>query len=63
MLLLAGKEDNMTPFQPAGSGVGFAQIEAMLPQATMTVLPDCGHYLVIEQPEAAVKAIVAFLKG
>jgi pimeloyl-ACP methyl ester carboxylesterase len=63
VLLLAGKEDNMTPFHPAESGVGFAQIEAMLPQATMTVLPDCGHYLVIEQPEAAVKAIVGFLKG
>jgi 3-oxoadipate enol-lactonase len=63
VLLLAGQEDNMTPFHPAESGVGFAQIEKMLPHATMKVLPDCGHYLVIEQPKAAVDAIVAFLKG
>ena len=61
MLLLAGEEDNMTPFSPTSSGVGFAQIEAMLPQAKMAVLKDCGHYLVIEQPEAAVEQIVAFL--
>jgi pimeloyl-ACP methyl ester carboxylesterase len=61
VLLLAGAEDNMTPFSPTSSGVGFAQIEAMLPKAELAVLPDCGHYLVIEQPEAAVEQIVAFL--
>ena len=61
VLLLAGQEDNMTPFHPAASGVGFAQIEAMLPQAKLAVLPDCGHYLVIEQPEAAVEKIREFL--
>ena len=61
VLLLAGAEDNMTPFSPTSSGVGFAGIEAMLPKAKLAVLPDCGHYLVIEQPEAAVEQIVAFL--
>lgn len=62
VLLLAGQEDNMTPFRPAASGVGFAQVEAMLPNAKLAVLPDCGHYLVIEQPESAVEQIVAFLR-
>jgi 3-oxoadipate enol-lactonase len=61
-LLLAGAEDNMTPFKPSDSGVGFAQIEKMLPDCELKVLPDCGHYLVIEQPEQAAGLIADFLK-
>jgi pimeloyl-ACP methyl ester carboxylesterase len=61
-LLLAGQEDNMTPFKPADSGVGFAQIKVMRPQWQLEVLPECGHYLVIEQPEKANQMIVDFLK-
>jgi pimeloyl-ACP methyl ester carboxylesterase len=60
-LLLAGAEDNMTPLAPAASGVGFSRIETMLPSAELRVIPDCGHYLVIEQPELARDAIVEFL--
>ena len=60
-LLLAGAEDNMTPFNPAPSGVGFSTIEQLLPDCELHVLPDCGHYLVIEQPEAATKLAVEFL--
>jgi 3-oxoadipate enol-lactonase len=62
-LLLAGQEDNMTPFSPSDSGVGFSQITMMLPTAELVVLPDCGHYLVIEQPEKAAEKIVAFISG
>jgi len=61
-LLLAGQEDNMTPFKPADSGVGFFQIKDLMPTARLTVLPDCGHYLVIEQPERAAREIVAFIE-
>lgn len=61
-LLLAGAEDNMTPFKPSDSGVGFVHIEKMLPRCELAVLPDCGHYLVIEQPEAASVRIAEFLK-
>ena len=50
----------MTPFSPAGSGVGFSTIKDQIPDAKMVVLPDCGHYLVIEQPEAACERIVKF---
>ena len=61
-LLLAGAEDNMTPFQPAASGVGLAQIKDLIPESRLEVLPDCGHYLVIEQPERATACIVDFIR-
>ena len=60
-LLLAGREDNMTPFTPADSGVGFVHIQKMLAHCETEVLPECGHYLVIEQPQRATERIVEFL--
>lgn len=60
-LLLAGAEDNMTPFNPAPSGCGFATIERVIPGAELHVLDDCGHYLVLEQPERATQLIVDFI--
>jgi pimeloyl-ACP methyl ester carboxylesterase len=60
-LLLGGAEDNMTPFKPAASGVGFEQIATILPNCEMLVLQDCGHYLVIEQPEEATRLATEFL--
>lgn len=62
-LLLAGAEDNMTPFRPASSGVGFAQILDRFPDARLHVLPECGHYLVIEQPHLAMEKILGFLNS
>jgi 3-oxoadipate enol-lactonase len=62
-LLLAGAEDNMTPFAPAPSGVGFSTVKDLIPDARMEIIPDCGHYLVIEQPQAAAARIVSFLNG
>lgn len=61
-LLLAGAEDNMTPFKLAPSGYGFQQIQNVLPNCELAVLPDCGHYLVIEQPELASEKIVEFIR-
>lgn len=60
-LLLAGDEDNMTPFRPSPSGVGMAQIAERLPAVDTTVLSQCGHYLVIEQAQAAADMIAEFL--
>jgi pimeloyl-ACP methyl ester carboxylesterase len=60
-LLLAGKEDNMTPFDPAPSGCGFSTIAKVIPGAELHVLEDCGHYLVLEQPEEATRLIVEFM--
>jgi 3-oxoadipate enol-lactonase len=61
VLLLAGAEDNMTPFRPSLSGVGFEQIQRQFPDSRLEVLADCGHYLVIEQPGLATDHIVAFM--
>jgi 3-oxoadipate enol-lactonase len=60
-LLLAGDEDNMTPFSPASSGVGMATIAKQLPHCETRILERCGHYLVIEQPELAARYIREFL--
>jgi 3-oxoadipate enol-lactonase len=60
-LLIAGDEDNMTPFNPAPSGVGFAQIQQMIPNCETVVLSECGHYLVLEQPEKAAELVKEFL--
>jgi 3-oxoadipate enol-lactonase len=61
-LLLAGDEDNMTPFKPAGEGVGMWQISQTLPNVETVVLADCGHYLVVEQPAEAARLISGFLQ-
>ena len=61
-LLIAGDEDNMTPFNPAGSGVGFSRIRRLIPDCKLKVLPDCGHYLVLEQPQATAALIREFLQ-
>jgi 3-oxoadipate enol-lactonase len=60
-LLLAGREDNMTPFAPAPSGVGFSTIAKVLPNCEMHILEDCGHYLVLEQPAEAARLATEFL--
>ena len=60
-LLIAGDEDNMTPFRPSPSGVGMAQIAERLSGAQTAVIPESGHYLVIEAAEAAAELITRFL--
>jgi pimeloyl-ACP methyl ester carboxylesterase len=60
-LMIAGAEDNMTPFKPSPSGVGFSQIKDLMQDAELIILPDCGHYLVIEQPELCAEKIVEFV--
>jgi pimeloyl-ACP methyl ester carboxylesterase len=54
-LLLLGERDIMTP--PKGAR---ALAEA-LPDARTVVLPDCGHMMTIEQPDAALDALRGFL--
>ena len=58
---MASAEDNMTPFNPASSGFGFAQIRQQRPDARIEVIADSGHYLVLEQPERVAELIVDFL--
>ncbi|WP_425229960.1 alpha/beta fold hydrolase [Sphingomonas sp.] len=61
VLLLAGAEDNMTAFDTAPSGFGLRQISETLPHAELHVIPQSGHYLVIEQPALAAEKIRTFL--
>ena len=51
----------MTPFNPADSGVGFSKIQHVIPACETMVLPDCGHYLVLEKPKATAALIKEFL--
>ena len=62
VLLLAGAEDNMTAFDTAPSGFGMRRIAEALPAAELHIIPESGHYLVIEQPEIAAEKVRAFLK-
>lgn len=62
-LLIGGREDNMSPVAPAHSGVGFAQVAAGVAGCKVVMIEDCGHYLVIEQPERAAAAIVSFIES
>ena len=62
-LLLAGDEDNMTPFSPAASGVGMATIAGQMSNCETRMLEQCGHYLVIEQPELASRYIAGFIRS
>ena len=61
-LLIAGEEDNMTPFSPASSGIGFSTVQHLIAGSELVVLPDCGHYLVLEQPKATAALISDFLQ-
>ena len=60
-LLLAGAEDNMTPYRPAASGVGMSRLASTMEWSQKSVLEDAGHYLVLEQPERAAELIIKFL--
>ena len=62
-LLIAGEEDNMTPFAPADSGIGFSRIRHMIPGCELVTVPHSGHYLVIEQPEATAALVREFLQA
>lgn len=60
-LLIAGAEDNMTPFDPAPSGAGFSLLQTLIPDCEVVVVERCGHYLVIEQPEETARHVRRFL--
>jgi pimeloyl-ACP methyl ester carboxylesterase len=60
-LLLAGEEDNMCPFKPSSSGIGIYQIKQTMPAAELAIVPDSGHYLVVEQPAVTAGLITSFL--
>ena len=54
-LLLVGERDVMTP--PKGARA----LADALPDARTVVLPDCGHMMMVEQPDATLDALRGFL--
>ena len=55
-LVLAGREDLITPME--------VQIEMAraIPQATLVLLPACGHLAPLERPEAVTRQLLAWLE-
>ena len=54
-LVIAGGSDRMTPARQA------AKLAEAIKGAQLVVLPDCGHMLMVEQPDATLDALNAFL--
>ena len=54
-LVLSGAEDVMTPVRAA------KPLADALPDGQMTVIADCGHMLMIEQPDRTLDALKSFL--
>jgi len=55
MLLIVGADDRMTPPKYA------EYLHARLPNSTLAVIPDAGHYAQLEQPQAVADALRAWL--
>ena len=56
-LVLVGDGDPITP--PFLS----EEIAAAIPNATLVVIPECGHGATLEQPEAVNRALITWLEG
>jgi pimeloyl-ACP methyl ester carboxylesterase len=55
-LVIAGAADRMTP---ARQGTKLAEA---IQHAQLVTLPDCGHMMMVERPDATLDALVAFLR-
>ena len=56
-LVLVGKEDKMTP-------VRYSQhLADQLPRAELKIIPDAGHMVMLEQPQAVADALSDFVSG
>jgi pimeloyl-ACP methyl ester carboxylesterase len=60
-LLIGGSEDQMTPLEPAGDGVGLRELVDIVPDARLRVVEGAGHYVCVEQPDVVADYIRAFL--
>ena len=54
-LVIAGAADRMTPARHA------AKLVETIKGAQLVLLPACGHMMMVEQPDATLDALVAFL--
>ncbi|MGD9509066.1 MAG: alpha/beta fold hydrolase [Geminicoccaceae bacterium] len=56
-LVLAGREDQVTPPELQ------LEMAASIPDATLVLLPRCGHLAPLERPEAVTRQLAAWLDG
>jgi pimeloyl-ACP methyl ester carboxylesterase len=56
-LIMNGANDSMTPAKAAKA------LAANMPHAQLTIVPDCGHALMSEQPDAVLAGLVRHLKS
>jgi pimeloyl-ACP methyl ester carboxylesterase len=54
-LVLVGREDSWAPVSR------HEEMAALIPRASLTVVPDCGHMCTLEQPEAVSRAMRGWL--
>lgn len=54
-LVIAGAADRMAPARQA------AKLAAAIKDAQLVTLPDCGHMMMVEQPDATLDALAGFL--
>jgi pimeloyl-ACP methyl ester carboxylesterase len=54
-LILCGDGDKMTPIHLS------KQLNENIPNASLTLIPDAGHMVMIEQPERVAKEVMSFL--
>ena len=55
-LIVAGQADRMTPAKAA------AKLAEAMPSARLVVLPDCGHMMMVEQPDATLDALIEHIE-
>jgi pimeloyl-ACP methyl ester carboxylesterase len=54
-LILWGEDDKMTPFHLS------RQLEESISDASLTIIPDAGHMVMLEQPERVAEEVINFL--
>ena len=60
-LLLGADEDVMCPVEAAPSGIGMTGLNSLIRGSRLEVLPQSGHFLVIEHPDEVAASIFGFL--
>jgi pimeloyl-ACP methyl ester carboxylesterase len=55
--VLAGREDAVTPPERQH------EMAASIPDATLVLLPRCGHLSPLERPEAVTRQLLLWLRG
>jgi len=56
-LVLAGREDQLTPMELQ------LEMAGLIPNATLVLLPRCGHLAPLERPAAVTRQLLAWLDG